>query len=251
MVDINICMCIIFALIIVLFADTILDSMPILNLLFTDKTNYALLIVLVIFIIILDPNCGIILALLVLYMSMYFNTRAASRSASPNASQMPLQMSSQMSSSLGLSSASPTPSLINISSQNHNLFDNVINDNIIKQNSSNGNEEDTILSNNNEILSESEFIYNNTKPFPNNNLKPYQPTMIEKFASTDCKDVKNDFITNVGEPERSGYDVSGCRYDMKNSPQNLTKYGPPLAQCSAYDTNKAKICGTVFYPLNG
>ena len=248
MVDINICMCIIFALIIVLFADTILDSMPILNLLFTDKTNYTLLIVLVIFIIILQPNCGIILALLVLYMSMYFNTRVASRSASPNASQMSSQMSS-----LALPRVSPSPSLINISNQNHNLFDNVINDNIIKQNTSNinGNEEDTILSNNNEILSESEFIYNNTKPFPNNNLKPYQPTMIEKFASTDCKEVTNDFITNVGEPERSGYDVSGCRYDMKNSPQNLTKYGPPLAQCSAYDTNKAKICGTVFYPLNG
>lgn len=248
MVDINICMCTIFALIIVLFADTIIDSMPILNLLFTDKTNYTLLIVLVIFIIILEPNCGIILALLVLYMSMYFNTRAASRSASPNATQMSSQMSS-----LALPRASPSPSLINISNQNHNLFDNVINDNIIKQNTSNinGNEEDTILSNNNEILSESEFIYNNTKPFPNNNLKPYQPTMIEKFASTDCKEVKNDFITNVGEPERSGYDVSGCRYDMKNSPQNLTKYGPPLAQCSAYDTNKAKICGTVFYPLNG
>ena len=245
MVDINICMCIIFALIIVLFADTFIDSMPILNLLFTDKTNYSLLILLVIFIIILEPNCGIIIALLVLYMSTYFNTRLASQSTSLNASQM--------SSSLALPRVSPSPSLINISNQNHNLFDNVINDNIIKQNSSNinDNEEDTILSNNNEILSESEFIYNNTKPFPNNNLKPYQPTMIEKFASTDCKEVKNDYITNIGEPERSGYDVSGCRYDMKNSPQNLTKYGPPLAQCSAYDTNKAKICGTVFYPLNG
>ena len=37
---------------------------------------------------------------------------------------------------------------------------------------------------------------------------------------------------------------------MKNSPQNLTKYGPPVSQCSAYDPKKAQICGTVFYPLN-
>ena len=50
--------------------------------------------------------------------------------------------------------------------------------------------------------------------------------------------------------DRDGFDVSGCRYDFKNSPQNTTKYGPPLAQCATYSGEQAKTCGTVFYPLN-
>ena len=57
-------------------------------------------------------------------------------------------------------------------------------------------------------------------------------------------------ITEVGLPSRDGYDVTGCRYDFKNSPQNTTRYGPPLALCSTYSGEQAKTCGTVFYPLN-
>jgi hypothetical protein len=60
-----------------------------------------------------------------------------------------------------------------------------------------------------------------------------------------------DFITRVESPERAGYDVAGCRYDFKNSPQNLTRYGPPLAQCGTYNNANTTACsGTVFYPLN-
>jgi len=111
-------------------------------------------------------------------------------------------------------------------------------------------------------LSESEFIYNNTKPFPNGNLMPFQQvnqedinTMsLDKQAVGMGSDVKRnniDFITQVGLPNRDGYDINGCRYDFKNSPQNLTNYGPPLAQCGTYSGEQAKTCGTVFYPLNG
>ena len=115
--------------------------------------------------------------------------------------------------------------------------------------------------NTNNIRSESEFIYNNSKPFPNLNLKPFQPLSQEEInkvvvtpvgcVSNKSGTVEPDFITSVGLPNRDGYDVTGCRYDFKTSPQNLTKYGPPLAGCSAYSGEQAKICGTVFYPLNG
>lgn len=105
--------------------------------------------------------------------------------------------------------------------------------------------------NNMQVLTESEFIYNNTKPFPNHNLPPFQPTdTIPTRPPQDFPSSQNDFITSVGPPSRDGYDVSGCRYDFKNSPQNFTKYGPPLAQCAAYSAAQAKTCGTVFYPLN-
>jgi hypothetical protein len=116
--------------------------------------------------------------------------------------------------------------------------------------------------NNSGNLSESEFIYNNIKPFPNGNLMPFQQVNqedINKIAldnqasSSGCgiKLQDPEFITTVGSPSRDGYDVNGCRYDFKNSPQNLTNYGPPLAQCATYSGEQARICGTVFYPLNG
>lgn len=102
-----------------------------------------------------------------------------------------------------------------------------------------------------QVLTESEFIYNNTKPFPNHNLAPFQPTdTIPTSPPQALPSSQNDFITSVGPPSRDGYDISGCRYDFKNSPQNFTKYGPPLAQCAAYSAAQAKTCGTVFYPLN-
>jgi hypothetical protein len=140
----------------------------------------------------------------------------------------------------------------------NDIFNNVISDNnvddIINKYNPNPNNINSIINNSNnsniktnEIYSESEFLYDNTKPFPNNNLKPFLPNLTENFTSVKFE---NDFITNVGEPERSGFDITGCRYDMKNSPQNLTQYGPPVSQCSAYDPAKAQICGTVFYPLN-
>ena len=102
-----------------------------------------------------------------------------------------------------------------------------------------------------QVLTESEFIYNNTKPFPNHNLAPFQPSdTIPTRPPQALPSSQNDFITSVGPPSRDGYDVSGCRYDFKNSPQNFTKYGPPLAQCAAYSAAQAKTCGAVFYPLN-
>lgn len=201
---------------------------------------------LIIFIMLLDLHCGIILGLVILYISMYIHSHK---------------------------------NVISITSTNpeHTSINDVIIKNIINRNNRNNNtvnsnmpkrkvkfvEEKTIInssdSNNDNILSDSEFIYNNTKPFPNNNLKPFQSlanssssiennvNLVQQKINTK---LQNDFITQVGEPDRSGFDITGCRYDMKNSQQNLTKYGPPLAQCSAYDINKIKTCGTAFYPLN-
>ena len=109
-------------------------------------------------------------------------------------------------------------------------------------------------------LSESEFIYNNTKPFPNKNIPPFESVSQEDINKMSSKkevlgcglkeSTDPEYITRVGPPSRDGYDITGCRYDFKNSPQNTTKYGPPLAQCSTYSGDQARTCGTVFYPLN-
>ena len=252
MINMNFCWCIIIALIIVLFTDNILNTFPILKVLFTDSINYILIMLLVIFIMLIDLHCGIILGLVILYISMYVNSGNSNKNV------------------ITISSTNPEHTSIN-----DVIFKNVVNSNLVNNTMSEHKvkfaKETTIINptlnhsnepNDNTILSESEFIYNNTKPFPNNNLKPFQPPVDNSSNTTQTTntvnlvqqkintEAQNDFITQVGEPDRSGFDITGCRYDMKNSPQNLTKYGPPLAQCSAYDVNKIKTCGTAFYPLN-
>ena len=105
-------------------------------------------------------------------------------------------------------------------------------------------------------LSESEFLYKHDKPIPNGNIPPFQPldqAQIEQKTVSISPSICNpqDQITVVGPKDRAGFDTTGCRYDMKNSPQNLTKYGPPLSACGTYNNNQTAKCGTVFYPLNG
>lgn len=108
--------------------------------------------------------------------------------------------------------------------------------------------------------SDSEFYYKH-KPIPNGNLPPFQPIQNETEKSKDLIPINSndansksclepDFITRVDPPNRQGYDVTGCRYDFKESPQNLTIYGPPLSQCDTYNTNSFVCNGTVFYPLH-
>jgi hypothetical protein len=106
-----------------------------------------------------------------------------------------------------------------------------------------------------EYTSESEINYN--KPIvTNGNILPFQPINQSNIAGMTpqfepniaCN--QNDSISQVGSPDRDGYDCTGCRLDMKNSPQNLTKWGSPLSRCGTYDSSKAATCGTLFYPLN-
>ena len=63
-------------------------------------------------------------------------------------------------------------------------------------------------------------------------------------------DQGNELLTQTFDKNRNGFDVVGCRYDMKASPQNLTMNGPPVAQCGNYHKDKMDIIGTAFYPLN-
>lgn len=107
--------------------------------------------------------------------------------------------------------------------------------------------------NSNPILSDSEFVYNNTAPFPNNNIKPFQPISDEQIKALSLKSNMPCLppqVVEVTQKQREGYDVVSCRYDFKDSEQNLSKYGPPLANCSAYSGDQYKRVGTLFYPLN-
>lgn len=61
----------------------------------------------------------------------------------------------------------------------------------------------------------------------------------------------NNYLTQVGNLNYEGYDIAGCRYDFRNSPQNGVLYGPPLSWCDTYNKSKLQTTGTIWYPLHG
>ena len=241
MMKLKIAICILIAILLIIFTPNIFEQLPVLKNLFTDNINYILIMLVVIFIMLIDIYVGTTLALIILYMAMYINNNNNNTNIVIKQNMMyPMKT---------------LPDSIQILPPNTNVINN--NNKVDLSKTINSNE------NINTIRDESEFVYDNTKPFPNNNLKPFQPkdyeskkentksqTNVNIVQQTINQECSNYNIRKVGEPDRSGYDVVGCRYDMKNSPQNLTHYGPPLSQCSAYDPAKAQICGTLFYPLN-
>jgi hypothetical protein len=207
--NINTVVLVIAIILIMAFADDIFTTYPILIKLFTDSTNFILLNILVILVLLLDLASGILLAFLVLYLSVWVKNSMKAKKE---------RFSDIMAASTLLSS---------------NPLSNVPR----------------------EYTSESEINYN--KPsITNGNIPPFQPVddasigkMTSQFQpSIPCN--QNDSISQVGAPDRDGYDCTGCRLDMKNSPQNLTKFGPPLARCGTYDASKVAKTGTVFYPLH-
>jgi hypothetical protein len=186
------------------------------------------------------PN-GIIFAFLVLYLSVYINNKNKKKlSFNDVKTIIPLNnTNSNSNSNSNTNSNSNSNSNTNINSNTNNNI-NINSSGLIPLNYSN------------QISSESEFIYKNDKPFPNANLKPFESSSNEpkiKLENTKFS-INSNLINENTFLNRDGYDVTGCRYDFKNNPQNLTKFGPPLSQCSAYDADKVKACGTVFYPLN-
>lgn len=260
----KIAICIILALLAIVFTPNLFLALPVLTHLFTDTINYILIMLVIIFVMLIDICYGTTLGLVILYMAMYINNNTNNTTIKKNI-MVPM---------------TTLPNSIQILPPNGNMIHTIVDlakEDLAKvdlskvdlskidlakldlSKTNNTNTNSIPDSNPNTITDDSEFIYDNTKPFPNKNIKPFQPKDYDSkqthINQTNINVIQqsinqNDRITQVGEPDRSGYDVSGCRYDMKNSPQNLTRYGPPVSQCSAYDPAKAQICGTVFYPLN-
>ena len=205
----------VFVIFTIAYTDKLFTIAPIFKKLFTDQINYILIILLVLLVILIDIPNGVLLAFLVLYLSVnikYNNIKYNKKK-------------------VNFDDIDKTIPMITIDDDS---FKSVSNTNPM------------------DYSSESEFFYNNNKPFPNNNLNPFQANhdnKIHKKEQTELP-INSNIITENTIQDRDGYDIFGCRYDFKNSPQNLTKYGPPLSDCNSYDKDKVKLCGTVFYPLN-
>ena len=222
--DVNTFILVVFVILIIAFTDTILNTVPIFKKIFTDQINFLLIILLVILVILIDIPNGIVFAFLVLYLSVHINYN------------------------------NKKLNFININN-NIPLSNNTITNTNTKNKTLNSSTS-VPFNQSNKIYSESEFIYKNDKPFPNGNIKPFSPSEnnTNNTHNTNLENTKFSINSNLINENtllnRDGYDVTGCRYDFKNNPQNLTKFGPPLAECSIYDSDKVKSCGTAFYPLN-
>jgi len=253
MIDIKMCCCIIIATLFLVFPDTILTTFPMIKNLFNDNVNYILLITLVILTLLIDLHCGIIFALAVVFMSMYIDNQTKS--------SIVIRKNDTLTTKEMTTIAMTTKAITNKA-----ITNNINNNKVNNERKVKFSEEPKIINSTDDtIRSDSEFIYDTTKPFPNNNIKPFQynsetstATIVSNNTNNNVTDVQeivdnefqNDFLTQNGQPDRSGYDINGCRYDMHNSPQNLTKYGPPLSHCGTYNVDKLTSCGTLFYPLN-
>ena len=275
MLDIKMVICIIIATLFLVFPDTILTTFPMIKNLFNDSVNYVLLIILVILTLLIDLHYGIIFALSVIFISMYIDNQHKSSIVIRKNDNMIINA---MATNALTTNALTTNALTTNALTTNALTTNALTTNALTTNALTTNPTINKINNNNErkvkfneepkfiattddtIRSDSEFIYDTTNPFPNKNIKPFQyntenskSTIVTNSANHNLNGVQEnvqEIIDNKGEPERSGYDINGCRYDMKNSPQNLTNYGPPLAHCQTYNLDKFKTCGTLFYPLN-
>ena len=177
----------------------------------------------------LDLHCGIILGLVILYISMYIHSHK---------------------NVISISSTNPAHTSIN-----DVIFKNVVNSNTINNNTVNNNISErkvkfdelktiinpSVTNNNNNgdnILSESEFIYNNTKPFPNNNLKPFQPNDSAPLESNTnninlVQQKINDLLINYTDFSNF-INFSSAELRSKIAKSKISKYG-------SYETSKNQI----------
>jgi hypothetical protein len=202
---------------VIAFMNNIDRLVPQLRNVFNNKVNLALLCVIVICVVLLNVPIGIMLIFVVLYMDMFYKNKKT------------------------LSA--------NEAFQNNHLHQQVLN--LVADESppfnqgANANSHTTHQQNQVEIKKA-------VKQLPKNpqTADPVSESVSAALRGPILKNQEKDLLTQTFNKDRSGYDVAGCRYDMKQSPQNLTINGPPVSQCGNYSKEKMDKVGCAFYPLN-
>jgi len=202
---------------IVVFMDSIDKVVPKLRNLFNNQVNLCLVALVVIFTMLLNVPVGAMLLFVTLYMHMYYRTRNSM--------------------------------VMREAFQNNHLHKQVLD--LVA-------DEDPSFNHGANADSHIEPDQNKVEIARAVNDLPKNPELTKSVSQSveramrgpkKC-DQGNDLLTQTFDKNRNGFDVAGCRYDMKASPQNLTMNGPPVAQCGNYHKDKMDMIGTAFYPLN-
>lgn len=218
-------------IVLIIFTPKMMENISCLKTLMNNTTNIILLCVLTLCITLIDPSMGLAFALCVGIVAVYLKDMNTDKLKDVEAFMVQYQNPRSISKQLDVATIEKNEmqyleNMTNYNTQNNtkNNISNIINkDNMNHTNQASVN---TMLKKKEE--DKTNYLVNNKE----------------------CSNTNN-FLTQSGKKDPAGYDVSGCRYDMKSSPQNNTIYGPPLAWCNTYDQSKLNKCGTLFYPLNG
>ena len=198
-------------ILVIAYLDLINQSFPQLQNLFNDRTNLIMLSILVILIVLVNIPVGVMIMVTVGYMKHYYDEKK-NKTITTNKMEVKVNES--------------------------------FNDTQLKQ------YENSHVQHNTNVIKTNETPKNNTynqlKEKINKDVKEIVNKRMEKPLLNN-----RDLLTQVGPNDKHGYDIAGCRYDMKKSQQNLTKYGPPLSLCKVYTKENIEKHGTAFYPLNG
>lgn len=199
-------------ILVIAYLDLIDQSFPQLQNLFDDRTNLIMLSILVVLIVLVNIPVGVMIMVVVGYMKHYYDEKRRNINIKVNNKQLKLKES--------------------------------FNNTQLKQ------YENSHVQPNTNVVKTNETPQNNTYTQLKEKVNKDIEEIVDKRMNKPLLNNK-EMLTQVGPNDRHGYDIAGCRYDMKNSHQNLTKYGPPLSLCNVYTKENIEKQGTAFYPLNG
>ena len=219
--DINTVIVIGIVILIIAFADEIFTKVPELLNLFTNPINFVLLIILVILVILINLPIGIILSFLMLYLAVYVKNLINNKKDKINNIMI-------------------TSKLIN------NSINNSINNRNSNSNTGSHSDATNVPDFQQKPISDGVVNTQDIRISPQS-IQQSQEVMPSQAQQTH---IENDTYGNTNIQSMDGYDVVGCRYDFKDSQQNMTLFGKPLSSCSAYDKEQSVKRGSVFYPLN-
>jgi hypothetical protein len=213
----------------IIFTPKMMENISCLKTLMSNTTNIILLCVLTLCITLIDPSMGLAFALCVSIVAVYLKDMDTDKLKDVEAFMVQYQNPRSISKQLDVETIKKNEMKYLEHMSNYNTKNNISDINKDNMNQASQTNQASV----NAMLKKKEV--DKTDYLVNNKVG--------------CN--TNNFLTQIGNKDPAGYDVSGCRYDMKSSPQNNTIYGPPLAWCNTYDQEKLNKCGTLFYPLNG
>ena len=226
----------------IVFTPKIMENMSCVKELMNDTTNIVLLCTLTLCITSIDPLMGLMFALCIGVLAVYLKQVDTNTLKEVETFMVEHQNPRTLSQSLSKSAIKTNEMRYVENMMNYGRKYNMSN-RINKDNFKSVKQEDTNAMSDNKV---NQNAVNNMLQKKEEDKTNY----LVNQKGVPCGNTHN-FLTQVGPNDPAGFDVVGCRYDMKSSPQNNTVYGPPLAWCNTYDKTKMDKCGSLFYPLHG
>lgn len=203
----------------------IYEAIPKIRLLFDDNTNFMLLVIIAIGLIILDLPAGLMLSLFIIYATLFF--QRIPKIVTPTKPVMPILQEK-------IIPLRPIPVLPgDVPNSQLRLPPDV-----------------KLLPDIISVPPNPDVAPPGVETFTSDSACGKMAGAVRDNGSMEPTVIPPLIVSPKYTTSRAGYDVSGCRFDLKENEQNLTVFGPPLSACSQYNLEQTNKVGTVFYPIN-